>query len=174
MTAVAAAPPANPFRMASAQAGEMPPAFRYAPVSRPASAPELPMPPPPPGPGLLGTIPVSRHGTPEPPMPPRLQLASASAGAARVFGGSGGDWTIQVGAYATPALARSMAENAQQLAGGALRGARPTIGAVTTASGGTLYRARLTGLSSASASAACSRLAAGHMSCVTLPPDERW
>jgi D-alanyl-D-alanine carboxypeptidase len=173
MPAVAEAPPRNSFLVASARAGELPPAMRYAPVpsSRPAPAPALPMPPPPPGPGMLGTLPLSRHGAPEP--APRLQFASAVPGAAHVFGGSG-SWTIQVGAYATPALAHSMAENAQHVAGDSLRGARATVAPVNTASGGTLYRARFTGLSAGSASAACGRLSAGHMSCAALPPDEKW
>jgi hypothetical protein len=173
----AASRPSGSLLMASARADELPPSMRYAPVpaSRYSAEPSLPMPPPPPGPGLLGTIPISRDGTPEPPMPPRLQLASATPGMGHFYGGNGGgSWTIQVGAYANASLAHAMAENARHLAPEALRGAQARVGAVTTASGGTLYRARLTGLSSASASAACARLEAGRMSCAALPPDEKW
>ncbi len=176
-SALAVVPPAAPviapspprsFMVAEARAGELPPALRYRPVSQP-----MPMPPPPPGPGLLGTIPISRHGVPEPPLPPRIQLASASAGSARLFGGRG-TWMIQVGAYDTPALARTMAENARRAAPEALRGADSMVRPVATGAGGTLYRARFTGLSEGSAATACGQLHESRISCATLPPDERW
>ena len=167
MTRPPAPPPSssNSFLIASAHAGELPPAMRYRPT--------LPVPPPPPGPGLLGTIPISRNGTPEPPMPPRVQLASAGPGAGRIYGAESGHWTIQVGAYATPSLAAAMTENARHLVP-ELQSARIVVGPVATSGGGTLYRARLTGLSPAAAASACGRLSASRMSCVALPPEERW
>ncbi len=81
-----------------------------------------------------------------------------------------GTWAIQVGAFANETQARGAAETAKRNAADQLAQARPAIGAVKQANA-TLYRARLTGLSRASAAAACERLAKSRTSCILLSPD---
>ncbi len=79
-----------------------------------------------------------------------------------------GGWGIQVGAYPDPANSQSAIATARARAGTLLAGAQPTIVPVQRA--GTLYRARLVGLSAESAAAACARLAGQGMDCFTVPP----
>jgi len=79
-----------------------------------------------------------------------------------------GDWAIQVGAFADPEQARAAAHAARiatHLAAG-----QPVVGTVHQARL-VLYRARLTGLSRASAIDACERLAHGNTRCIVLSPD---
>ncbi len=174
--------PQPEYRLASAAPAYRAPSStqsRYAPPVRdPGVMPEPPMPesrmlaraepPRSSTPGILGTLPIS-HAEAATLHAPRLELASAQPSSL-----GRGSWTIQVGAYASPSLAREMTDSARRLAAGSLQSAGTAIGPVATANGGTLYRARFTGLSSTAASAACGRLAAGRMNCVTVPPDERW
>ncbi|MBI0433318.1 transglycosylase SLT domain-containing protein [Roseomonas sp. KE0001] len=68
---------------------------------------------------------------------------------------SGGAWGVQVGAFANAAQARSAANDARGRLGAA--GARPAVESVGQGNG-TLYRARVMGLSQASAQAACDKL----------------
>jgi hypothetical protein len=72
------------------------------------------------------------------------------------------DWAIQVGAYGNQNQARAAADAAHGVAGG-----HSAVGAVHAAHG-TLYRARLTGLSREAAVSACERLHKG--ACVVLSP----
>lgn len=79
------------------------------------------------------------------------------------------DWAIQVGAFASPRLARAVAENARAQAPGQLRSATlalpPTPGA-----GSMLYRARLAHLSASAASDACWQLNQRQLPCVVVQP----
>ncbi len=134
---------------------------------------------------------------PEPPRPPayranQTQLASAALtplgprqGEGRGFslftpanaapiprGGApaGGSWAVQVGAFANPGLAASATTAARDHAGVALAAARPSVTPVRQGQG-TLYRARLGGLSRDAAAQACERLARARTNCIVVSPD---
>lgn len=85
---------------------------------------------------------------------------------------SGMAWAIQVGAYTNEGLARAAAESARGSAKDLLGNARPVIGTVQQ-SKGTLYRARLAGLTRDTAMQACSRLAKTHNACIVLSPESQ-
>ena len=80
-----------------------------------------------------------------------------------------GNWAIQVGAFANQSQALSAAEAAKSHAHDMLASAQPYVGTVHQ-SKGTLYRARLTGLSRDSAIQACEKLS-HHGSCMVVSPD---
>jgi D-alanyl-D-alanine carboxypeptidase len=80
----------------------------------------------------------------------------------------GGDWAIQVGAYADPANSQAAIASARSRAGDLLAGTRPAVTPVQRA--GILYRARLVGLSAGNAAAACAALSQGGMDCFAVPP----
>ena len=84
-------------------------------------------------------------------------------------GGSGG-WAVQVGAYANEGLASSANASARDHARDVLGPARASITTVRQAHG-TLYRARLTGLSRDAAAQACERLAHARTTCMVVSPD---
>ncbi|WP_149539133.1 lytic transglycosylase domain-containing protein [Siccirubricoccus phaeus] len=76
----------------------------------------------------------------------------------------GGQWAVQVGAFASQAQARSAAASAAGTAGGRVQ-------VLPVAQGrSTLYRARVIGLSPAGAQNACNRLRRGS-ACMVLSPD---
>jgi hypothetical protein len=130
--------------------------------------------------------------------PPPVQVAAATAPGRNLWGGSAppappvhhsftsylipqaaaaelpapraGAWSVQVGAFASPDQARSMAATARSLAPGALSGTRTVVGLTAPFGGHVLYRARLAGLSAQSAALACSTLSAQRQACVTVPP----
>ena len=123
------------------------------------------------------------------PLPPRVQAAAAlvpasppqsrfslvsTANAAPARGGPTGavpgGWAVQVGAFANPGLAGAATAAAQGQARDALSGARPQVASVRQGNG-TLYRARLTGLSRVAASQACEKLARARTSCMLVSPD---
>ena len=81
-----------------------------------------------------------------------------------------GNWAIQVGAFGNEGQARAAADTARGQARDVLGGARTTVGNVRQA-GGTLYRARVGGLSRESAVQACEKLARGRGNCIVLSPD---
>ena len=85
----------------------------------------------------------------------------------RSGGPATGGWGVQVGAFATPALAKSAAEQARATG---LAGGRVVIGE-THSPHGTLYRARVVGLSRGAATAGCDR--AGHRSCIIVSPNSQ-
>ncbi len=99
-----------------------------------------------------------------------VQPAVAETVPSRHGGGSGGDWAVQVGAYANPAQARSMAGMARQKAGEA--GSRSAVATVQHGKS-TLYRARLNGLSRESAVDACRKLAHSTGGCMVLSPNSQ-
>ena len=78
-----------------------------------------------------------------------------------------GGWAIQVGAFANEGLARSAAGFARMQA--RQPEAEPMVGPVRQAHG-TLYRARLVGLSRTSAVQACEHLSHGRGTCIVLSP----
>jgi hypothetical protein len=94
------------------------------------------------------------------------QAAAAELPAPRAAGA----WSIQVGAFASADLARSIAAGAKTLAPHLLAGARPIVGMTAPFGGRVLYRARLAGLSAQEAANACSLLASQRQACVTVPP----
>lgn len=85
----------------------------------------------------------------------------------RSGGPTSGAWAIQVGAFTNESLARSAAGSARLAA--RAPDAAPVVGAVRQAHG-TLYRARLVGLSRTSAMQACEHLSHGRGSCIVLSP----
>src|SRR5271165_6506906 len=78
-----------------------------------------------------------------------------------------GDWGIQVGAYASPVLARLAMEGARQ--GANLQGVQASVQPFDRP-GGRVFRARLTGFSGPAAHEACARLQAIGSNCFVVPP----
>ncbi len=127
---------------------------------------------------------------PEPPLPPAPQyaalqptnprtggfrLVSTAVAAPALHRGAAiastqGGWAVQVGAFNNPGLASSATSSARGQAPDVLGGARPTIAGVKQGSG-TIYRARLTGLSREAAAHACERLARARTTCMVVSPD---
>ncbi len=79
-----------------------------------------------------------------------------------------GGWAIQVGAFPDPAHSQAMIAAARARAGDLLASAQPAV--IPVQRGGVLYRARLVGLSGATAEAACGRLSGAGMDCFAVPP----
>ncbi len=111
--------------------------------------------------------PLSR---PSPPAPGFRFVASAPPVAPFHPAGSPGGWAIQVGAYADPGQARIAADLARVQTGVLTLPAQSTVGQTTRPDGSVLYRARVTGLSGASAEDACRRLRANGRDCILVPP----
>ena len=84
--------------------------------------------------------------------------------------GGGSEWAIQVGAFGNMGQAHAAAGAAREVA--QLGAGRPAVAGVREAHG-TLYRARLTGLSREAALHACERLARGHQNCMVVAPDSQ-
>jgi D-alanyl-D-alanine carboxypeptidase len=83
----------------------------------------------------------------------------------------GGGWAIQVGAYASPGLARTVAEGARAQAPDQLRSAALALQPTAPFGSKVLYRARLAHLSASAASSACARLNHRQLPCVVVPPN---
>ncbi|MGF7209195.1 cell division septation protein DedD [Skermanella aerolata] len=88
-----------------------------------------------------------------------VQLASAPVG----------DWGIQVGAFRSPTESNKAVEDARRAVPDLLTPARVYVMEVNTPAG-RLYRARLIGVSSASADRACARLSSQGAACMTVSP----
>ena len=82
----------------------------------------------------------------------------------------GGGWAIQVGAFASPGLARTVAEGARAQAPDQLRSAALALQPTAPFGSKVLYRARLAHLSASAASSACARLNHRQLPCVVVPP----
>ena len=82
-----------------------------------------------------------------------------------------GAWAIQVGAFASPGLARSVAEGARAQAPHELHSAALALQPTAPFGGKVLYRARLAHLSASEASNACARLNHRQLPCVVVPPN---
>lgn len=81
-----------------------------------------------------------------------------------------GDWSIQVGAFASLALARAVAEGARAQAPHELRAATVAL-PPTPYRGSVLYRARLAHLSARAAADACSQLNRRQLPCIVVQPN---
>jgi hypothetical protein len=93
---------------------------------------------------------------------PVLQQAVASAPVDSDVSG------IQVGAFASPGQARSVAASARSQAADLLGAAQISVGPTTLASGSVVYRARLVGVPEENAEAACERLSGEQQACIVL------
>jgi hypothetical protein len=80
------------------------------------------------------------------------------------------NWGIQVGAFASAALARAVAEGARVEAPGQLRAAAVALPPIATGSA-VLYRARLVNLSESAAANACTNLNRRQLPCVVVQPN---
>ena len=89
---------------------------------------------------------------------------------ARHAASGGAGWAVQVGAYANEGLASSANASARGHARDVLGPARSSITTVRQPHG-TLYRARLTGLTHDAAAQACERLAHVRATCILVSPD---
>jgi D-alanyl-D-alanine carboxypeptidase len=82
-----------------------------------------------------------------------------------------GGWAIQVGAFTSPGLARTVAEGARAQAPDQLRSAALALQPTAPFGSKVLYRARLAHLSANAASSACARLNHRQLPCVVVPPN---
>jgi D-alanyl-D-alanine carboxypeptidase len=81
-----------------------------------------------------------------------------------------GRWAIQVGAFASLTTAQAAAENARSAVPELLRTAKVELPPTTPFGSQVAFRARLSGLSAAVATDACSRLGGWGIACITVPP----
>ncbi len=137
-----------------------------------------------PAPILRGRAPTQVAGLPLPPSAPQPAYQVASYGGSRREGlhliapamaesmprrGGGADWAIQVGAFGNAGQANAAAGAARHAA---TQGAHLAVAGVHEGHG-TLYRARLTGMSREAALHACETLARGHRNCMVVAPDSQ-
>ena len=101
---------------------------------------------------------------------PTTSKGRAAAGAVGIASVGGGTWAIQVGAFRTTDLARAVVEGARAQAPKELKTAAISFPPVTSASGATLYRARLVHLSANEASTACQALNKRQLPCIIVQP----
>jgi hypothetical protein len=111
-----------------------------------------------------------------PPQPPHggfrlVPVANAEPLPERRGGPRTGDWAIQIGAFSRAADAHTAISTARARAGSMLTQARPYVAGVREPHG-TLYRARLTGLSREAAVNACQKLR-GHGACIVISPESQ-
>ncbi len=111
------------------------------------------------------------------PVPPRrassfslIPSANAAPTALRPGGFAPGKWAVQVGAFENANLASAATAAARDTARDVLGGARPAVSTVRQPRG-TLYRARLVGLSHDAAAHACERLVRIRTNCIIVSPD---
>jgi D-alanyl-D-alanine carboxypeptidase len=115
-------------------------------------------------------IQVAVRGTQDPPSsrqghtPPSATTSSATS---HLPAGTEGDWAIQVGAYPSVQPAKDAAISARTIAPELLGEARMSF-PVVTRGGSQFYRARLTGLTEASARSACRKLANSGLPCMAV------
>jgi cell division septation protein DedD len=113
--------------------------------------------------------------SPPPPQPRGgfrlVPVANAEALPERTGGPRTGGWAIQIGAFGKEAQAHSAIGTAKVHAHEMLTAARPMVQPVRETHG-TLYRARLTGLSREAAVQACQKLR-GHGACIVLSPESQ-
>jgi D-alanyl-D-alanine carboxypeptidase len=113
--------------------------------------------------------PSYHHTTPPQHEPPGRFAALASSSAHPTS--SGGQWAIQVGAFANPGLARAVAESARAQAPKQLQSAVLSL-PPTPSRGSALYRARLGHLSEIKATSACAHLNHHQLPCIIIRPNE--
>jgi hypothetical protein len=83
-----------------------------------------------------------------------------------------GGWAIQVGAFRSPVVAREAATGVHDAIPDLLATAQIELLPTTPFGGAVVYRARLGNLTSATASAACARLAAAQRPCMVVSPGQ--
>ena len=119
---------------------------------------------------------LAAYVPPPPPPPPTrngfrlIPTANAEPVPMRRGGAMTGQWAIQVGAFGAERQAQAAVSAAREDARESLGGARTAVASVRQARG-TLYRARLTGLSREAAVQACQKLSRSRTSCMVLSPD---
>ncbi len=96
--------------------------------------------------------------------------ANAAPAAIRQGGPSAGNWAVQVGAFESANMASAATAAARNTARDVLGSARPAVSSVHQPRG-TLYRARLVGLSRDAAAHACERLVRIRTNCMIVSPD---
>lgn len=96
--------------------------------------------------------------------------APAGGGGSHLLAMPDRDWGIQVGAFASPALAHAVAEAARTQAPGQLRAAAVALPPIAN-DGSVLYRARLVHLSASAAENACTNLNRRQLPCVVVQPN---
>ena len=121
---------------------------------------ETSLPRPPPAQPVSAATTAARH-QPTTPLPQQKPSLPADVG---------GDWAIQVGAFANPGLARAVAEGARTQAPDQLRSATLALQPTAPFGNTVLYRARLAHLSASAASGACARLNQRQLPCVVVRP----
>ncbi len=84
-------------------------------------------------------------------------------------GSAAGSWAVQVGAFANQSQAREAVGDARHRVSAHGKSAVSTV----RAGHGTLYRARLTGMSRSAAVEACQKLSRSHTNCIVLSPDSQ-
>ena len=118
---------------------------------------------------------LAAYVPPPPPPPPRggfrlIPAANAEPVPMRHGGPTTGQWAIQVGAYAGEGQAHAAVASASADAHEVAGGAHTAVISVRQPHG-TLYRARLVGLSRDSAVQACQKLSHSHVNCIVLSPE---
>ncbi len=170
------APAPGPVQVA--QLPEPPPAPEPARTPEPApaparfeqvamAAPSRPLPVPPPAEQVALYVPPA-------PKPSRFHLIASAQAAEpvpmrRSATTSGGHWAIQVGAFGSETLAHAALGAAKDHARDPLAAAHPSVSSVRQPKG-TLYRARMVGLSREAAVQACEKLSR-KSNCIVLSPD---
>lgn len=96
--------------------------------------------------------------------------ANAAPAVLRHGGPVAGNWAVQVGAFENASMASAATAAARDTARDVLGGARPAVSSVRQPRG-TLYRARLVGLSRDAAAHACERLVRVRTNCMVVSPD---
>ncbi|WP_255575357.1 lytic transglycosylase domain-containing protein [Caldovatus aquaticus] len=164
---------------ATARSGANPPAAAPGAGTRPGAATQLAAAATPRGAPPSPWVRVPPAAVPVPPRPEPAgrgfslmsRAEAATLPAARRGGAAApapaGEWGVQVGAFGSAAQAQSAASRARDMV--RTLGARVVVQRVAQGHG-TLYRARVTGLSRESASAACERLRR-QGDCIVLSPD---
>ncbi len=110
---------------------------------------------------------------PAPRRPTTFSLVSPANAAPVVLRHGGpvaGNWAVQVGAFENASMATAATAAARETARDVLGGARPAVSSVRQPRG-TLYRARLVGLSRDAAAHACERLVRVRTNCMIVSPD---
>jgi D-alanyl-D-alanine carboxypeptidase len=101
---------------------------------------------------------------------PAMRLVSPPPAAAAPPHATYGAYAVQVGAFGSSGQARFATTIARQGDFTELAGAQSVVQPVTPLGRGTVYRARLAGLSRAAASGACATLQQQGMACIVEPP----
>jgi hypothetical protein len=151
------------------------PAQQIAAAYRPVPAPVQQVAAANPKPALSNFLIASAKAEPLPaekpvPAPQRSSRPPAQGGTAPHPPASSGDWAIQVGAFANPGLARTVAEGARAQAPDQLHSAVLALQPTAPFGGKILYRARLAHLSASAAANACTRLNQRQLPCVVVRP----